>query len=199
MKRNIAIVALIIVVLTLLIIIVAKPEKIKLVPVEVTKEVEVEKEVIVEVEKEVIVEKETIVEKEVTVEVEVEPTYVYNVTSAEREMLARLVYLEGGIESLECQKAIASVVINRWQNGYWGDTIKKVIYAKAQFSPASKIKTTTPTETQYEAVDYVLKNGCTLPEYVLYFRANYHHKWTGYQPYTVIGRTYFGYLEKDKK
>lgn len=197
MKRNIAIVALIIIVLTLLIIMLAKPEKIKLVPVEVTKEVEIVKEI--EIEKEVIVEveKEVVVEKEVTVEIE--PTYVYNVTSAEREMLARLVYLEGGVESLECQKAIASVVINRWQNGYWGDTIKKVIYAKAQFSPASKIKTTTPTEMQYEAVDYVLKNGCTLPEYVLYFRANYHHKWTGYQPYTVIGRTYFGYLEKDKK
>jgi spore germination cell wall hydrolase CwlJ-like protein len=174
-----------------------KPEKIKLVPmevikeVEVVKEVEIEKEVIVEVEKEVIVEKE--------VEVEIEPAYVYNITSAEREMLARLVYLEGGIEPIECQRAIVSVVINRWQNGYWGDTIEEVIYAKAQFSPASKIKTTTPTETQYEVVDYVLKNGCTLPEYVLYFRANYHHKWTGYQPHKVIGRTYFGYLEKDKK
>lgn len=203
MKRNITIVALIGIIAILLIIMLVKPEKIKLVPVEtikeieVIKEIEIEKEVIVEVEKEVIVEKEIVVEKEVTIEIE--PTYVYNVTSAEREMLARLVYLEGGIESLECQKAIASVVINRWQNGYWGDTIKEVIYAKAQFSPASKIKTTTPTEKQYEAVDYVLKNGCTLPEYVLYFRANYDHKWIGYQPYTVIGRTYFGYLEKDKK
>ena len=203
MKRNIVIAALIIIILVLLIIMLVKPEKIKLVPmevikeVEVVKEVEIEKEVIVEVEKEVVVEKEVIVEKEV--EVEIEPTYVYNITSAEREMLARLVYLEGGIEPIECQRAIVSVVINRWKNGYWGDTIEKVIYAKYQFSPASKIKTTTPTEKQYEAVDYVLKNGCTLPEYVLYFRANYHHKWTGYQPYEVIGRTYFGYLEKDKK
>ena len=155
-------------------------------------EVEVEKEVIVEVEKEVIIE----VEKEIPFEVE--QKCVYNVTAEEREMLARLVYLEANTESLDCQKAIVSVVINRWQNGYWGDTIKKVIYSPAQFTPASKIQHTTPNNKNYEAVDYVLKNGCTLPEYVLYFRSSYHFDWNGYVPYTSIDNTYFGYMIKDK-
>ena len=136
--------------------------------------------------------------KEIPVEVEVEPTYAYNITSAEREMLARIVYREGNIESLECQKAIASVVINRWQNGYWGDTLEDVIYAPNQFSPSGLIWKTTPTETNYRAVDEVLKYGCTLPDYVLYFRASYHFSWHGYQPYTSIDRTYFGYMEKDR-
>lgn len=162
--------------------------------VEVPKEVVVEKEIVIE--KEIPVEVEVI--KEVIVEVEKEPTYVYNVTSSEREMLARIVYQEANIESIECQKAVASVVINRWQNGYWGDTIEDVIYAENQFAPAYLIPTTTPTNENYEAVDYVLKNGCTLPEHVLYFRAYYHFDWSGYVPYTHIDRTYFGYLQKDK-
>jgi spore germination cell wall hydrolase CwlJ-like protein len=123
----------------------------------------------------------------------------YNLTPEEREMLAGLVFTEANTESLECQKAIVSVVINRWENGYWGNTLYDVIYAKHQFAAAHKIKTVTPTANNYEAVDYVLMNGCTLPKYVLYFRANYHFKWHGYVPYTSIDHTYFGYIDKDKK
>lgn len=152
------------------------------------------------VPKEVIVEKEVEVIKEVIVEVEVEkePTYVYNITSEEREMLARLVYREGNIESFECQKAIISVVINRWQNGYWGESLEDVVYAENQFSPANLLYKTTPTETNYKAVDEVLKYGCTLPSYILYFRQDYHFDYEGYVPYTKISSTCFGYFEKDK-
>lgn len=132
-------------------------------------------------------------------QIELEPDYKYNITAEEREMLAGLVFTEANTESLECQKAVISVVINRWQNGYWGDTLRDVIYAKNQFAAAHKIFLVTPTANNYEAVDYVLKNGCTLPEYVLYFRANYHFKWNGYIPYTAIDHTYFGYIDKDKK
>ncbi len=131
-------------------------------------------------------------------QVEPEPVYKYNITAKEREMLVRLVFTEANTESLECQKAVVSVVINRWKNGYWGDTLYDVIYAKNQFSAAHKIATVTPTTNNYEAVDYVLKNGCTVPEYVLYFRANYHFKWKGYVPYKAIDHTYFGYIAKDK-
>lgn len=147
----------------------------------------------------IIQEVEVIKEIEVIKEVEIEPIYAYNITSSEREMLARIVYREGNTESLECQKAICSVIINRWQNGYWGDTLEDVIYAPNQFSPSGLIWKTTPTKANYEAVDYVLKNGVTLPEYCLYFRANYHFQWNGYTPYTAIDHTYFGYLNKDVK
>lgn len=126
-------------------------------------------------------------------------TSTSNTTLTDREMLARLVYLEGNTESLECQKAIVSVVINRLNSGYWGNTINSVIYASGQFVTASRILYTTPTSTNYEAVDYVLTNGVTLPSYVLYFREGYHFSWNGYVPYTSIGSTYFGYMSKDKK
>ena len=147
-----------------------------------------------EVEKEVIVE----VEKEIITEVVKKPIYVYNITSAEREMLARLVYREANIESLECQMAVVSVVINRWQDGRWGDTIVDVIYAPNQFTPSNLLYQTTPSELNYTAVDLVLQNGCTLPPYCMYFRADHHFNWEGYKPYTQIDCTCFGYFVADK-
>ena len=165
----------------------------------ITKQVPVKvvEEVVVEVEKQVEVEVEVEVIKEVPVYKA--PPMKYNVTSEEREMLARLVYLEANIESLDCQKAIVSVVFNRLHNGAWGDTLEDVIYYPNQFSPASLIPKTTPTEKNYEAVDYVLQYGVTVPYYVMYFRAGYHFKADGYVPYTTMDRTYFGYFTKDKK
>ena len=145
------------------------------------------------------VEKEVVVEKEVIVEVVKEHTYAYNITSAEREMLARLVYREANTESLECQMAIVSVVINRWKDGRWGDTLEDVIYAPYQFTPADLLYKTTPTELNYAAVDLVLQNGCTLSPYVMYFRSDYHFDWRGYKPYTQIDSTCFGYFEGDAK
>lgn len=142
--------------------------------------------------------KEVEVGKEVIVEVIKEPTYAYNITSAEREMLARLVYREANIESLECQMAVVSVVINRWQDGRWGDTLEDVIYSPYQFTPANLLYKTTPTELNYTAVDLVLQNGCTLPPYCMYFRADYHFDWDGYKPYTQIDLTCFGYFVADK-
>lgn len=138
------------------------------------------------------------VEKDRIVEVEKEPTYKYNVSSVEREMLARLVYLEANTESLECQMAVASVAINRWLDGRWGSTIASVIYSPYQFSPSGLIYKTTPTETNYVAVDQILKNGSILSEWVMYFRTDYHFDWQGYQPYSQIGNVYFGYLLADK-
>ena len=127
------------------------------------------------------------------------PQYTYEITSVEREMLARLVYREANTESIECQEAIVSVVINRWQDGRWGDTLEEVVYAKDQFSPANLLYCTTPNETNYKAVDNVIQNGCTVPEYILFFRADYHFKWKGYRAYQKIDSTCFGYLEEDKK
>jgi hypothetical protein len=159
---------------------------------EVPVEIIVEKEVVVEIEKEVIVETEKIIE------VEIEPTYAHNVTSEEREMLARLLYREGNTESTECQRAIVSVIINRWLSGLWGSTLQEVVYAQNQFTPASMIPCTTPNEANYEVVDYVLKNGVTIPEYVMYFRLDYHFSWAGYSAYKKLDNTCFGYMNRDK-
>lgn len=188
MKILLRIVTALLVVETCVIIYISANPKVETIIQREINEIEVEVPVYKEVEKIVEVEKV----------VETEPQYAYNITSAEREMLARLVYREANTESLECQKAIVSVVINRLHSGYWGDALKSVIYAKNQFTPADLIWQTTPTEKNYQAVDEVLKNGVTLPRYILYFRAEHHFDWPGYKPYTHIDKTFFGYMEKDK-
>lgn len=154
----------------------------------IIKEVTTEKEVIVEVEKEVVSE----------VYIEVEPKNHYNITSVEREMIARLLNREAGAASLECQKMVVSVIFNRYDAAPEGTTLSDIVYAKGQFTPASILYRTTPTEQNYEAVDYVVKNGSVLPSYVRFFRADYHFNWSGYVGYTSLDGTYFGYLEKDK-
>lgn len=113
---------------------------------------------------------------------------------SDRELLAKLLYNEGRGESIECQRAIVSVVINRLNSGYWGDTIKEVVYARNQFEPVSRglIDRTKPLQTQYDAIDYVLEHGTTIPSWVLYFRASYHFDWSGYTKYKSISNTYFG-------
>lgn len=134
---------------------------------------------------------------------ETEHKNAYNITDEERETLARLVFLEANTESVECQKAIVSVVFNRLYNGTWGDTLHDVIYYPHQFTPSKYINTVTPTQTNYDAVDYIVKNGSILPKYCLYFRANYgfsNTKWGdyGYYEYVQLDHTFFGYFEKDK-
>lgn len=145
------------------------------------------------------VEVEKIVEVPVEhiIEIEIPEKYVYELTAEERELLARITYLEAGGESLEMQEAVASVVINRLNSGKWGNTLKETIYYKNAFSPAPYIYKTTPNNRTYEAVDYVLKNGCTLPSYIYYFRTDHHFNWVGYNGYTVIGNVYFGYVDGD--
>lgn len=135
--------------------------------------------------------------REVPVEsIEPEPTTYYLVTEEERELLARLVYCEANTESLECQKAVVSVVFNQLESGIWGASLEEVIYYGNNYSPVvfGLIDAAEPTALNYEAVDYVLQNGPTLPTYVRYFRADYHHQWEGYKGYKTIDNVYFGYF-----
>ena len=128
-----------------------------------------------------------------TIEVVEEKEMAYNLTSAERELLAQLLYHEARGESLECQKAVVSVILNRVESGIWGDTLAEVIYAKNQFEPVVKglLPNTKPLQKQYEAIDYVLENGATVPEEVLYFRADHYFEWA--TDFMNMDNTYFSF------
>lgn len=119
-------------------------------------------------------------------------TWYYPMTYDELYELATLVYLEGGIESIDCQKGIASVVINRATTS--GKSTHDVIYAKHQFTPAKYITTSKPSDSTLEAAKHVAMHGPTIPEYVTYFRADYYFDWgERYQDYIQIDNTYFSY------
>ena len=133
---------------------------------------------------------------------EVTPYYI--VTAAERDMLATLVYLESSICSEDCQRAVASVIFNRLDSGRWKKDVNKdgeitlydIVYYPNAFSPAYLIEDYKDKTTQecYDAVDYVIQNGPTVPTYVRYFRTNYHFKWDGYKGYCDMDNVYFGYM-----
>ena len=119
----------------------------------------------------------------------------YNITQEERDMLAKLVYLEAGTSGSQCQRAVVSVVFNRLEAGYWGDTLEEVIYYKNAFSPAYLIESCErPPQEVYNAVDYVLQNGPTIPSEVRYFRTDKDFSWEGYAHYATYENVYFGYF-----
>ncbi len=130
---------------------------------------------------------------EPTTEAPTEAAPIVNLTTDEAKLLAALVTLEAGSESYECQKAVASLVINRmWTSN---KTLSEVIYEKNQFSVASKVASTTPFTSCVNAVNDVMYNGTTLPIYVTFFRASYYHTWGDQVPYCYIDNTYFSYSQ----
>ena len=75
------------------------------------------------------------------------------ISENDKEILARLTYLEARGEPFDGQVAVVEVVLNRILSPSFPDSVSEVIYQKNQFSPAGKISSTTPTKTQYEAVE----------------------------------------------
>lgn len=108
--------------------------------------------------------------------------------------LATLVFLEGGAESYDCQKAICGVILNRMI--LTNSSLYDVIYAPNQFTPAELIPYRQPSEESLQAVNDVLENGSIIPRYVTYFRADYYFDWC--IPYICYDNTYFSYSEKNR-
>ena len=128
----------------------------------------------------------------------------YSITSEEREMLAKIAQLEASICSKECQRAVVSVIFNRLHSGKWRKdmnndgqiTLYDIIYYPNAFTPVlcGKMDNCVPTQRDYDAVDYVLANGVTVPTEVRYFRTDHDFTWDNYANYCVIDNVYFGYF-----
>ena len=126
-------------------------------------------------------------------EIKLDP-YIY-LTDDEIYELATLVWLEGYAESPNCQRAIVSVVINRMR--LWNMSLKDVIYASGQFTPAWMIEFTKPELAQIGYVLDVVEYGPNIPEYVCYFRSKHFHSWNGMYDFEQMGKTYFSYSSQD--
>ena len=133
--------------------------------------------------------------------VEKEVEKAYEICETDKEIITKLVYLVARGECYDGKKAVISIVLNRLESGYWGDTITDVVYAKGQFTPAKLINSTYIDKENntwnecIKAVDEVITYGSTLPKYVLYFRSDYYFSWA--KEYNNIGNHYFSYLQKD--
>lgn len=100
----------------------------------------------------------------------VEPRYVgVTLTMDEREMLARMVWVEARGESEKGQQAVAEVVLNRLYAGNFQSSIASIIMAEGQFNSAKFLDDAEPNQTQYEAVERALKGPYVLPMTVVFF------------------------------
>jgi len=145
---------------------------------------------------ELIQEKENIITSDVITDEE--ESSAYKITAEERQLLAKLLWCEARGESYECQKAVISVVMNRVCSNEFPNNITDVIYQENQFEPVALglIDKATPYKTQYDAIDEIINNGSSVPEWVCYFRAGHHFNWQEYEPFCKIDNTYFGGFER---
>ena len=98
------------------------------------------------------------------------------ITEDERELIARVVYLEARGECAEGQQAVAEVILNRVAADNFPNSVSDVIYQGAgtrvpQFSTAVNIPVANPGEQQYAAVDAAVHGENILPMDVVYFSA----------------------------
>jgi spore germination cell wall hydrolase CwlJ-like protein len=76
-------------------------------------------------------------------------------TKEDEECLARNIYYEAGIESDEGKFAIAHVTLNRLHSKFWGDSVCKVVYSKAQFSWTLQRRLPRPDAELYKRCQYI--------------------------------------------
>ena len=113
--------------------------------------------------------------------------WAVEVSEQEFEEMARVVMNEASILPYTGKVLVAHVMVNRLQDGRWGDTMHDVLYYDNAFSHTDCNGDV--TEECREAVLEALECGGAFPKDLLYFRTDHPHNF-GYQ-YAVIGNTYF--------
>lgn len=99
-----------------------------------------------------------------------EPRYPdIHLTYEERQLMAKVIWVEAQGESEEGQQAVAEVILNRLASDNFGDTLKSIIYAEGQFRSASYLEDAEPHQAQYEAIDGAIYGPYILPEDVVHF------------------------------
>ena len=76
---------------------------------------------------------------------------------------------EANNQCLEGQQAVAEVVFNRIQNGYFPNTVEAVLNAPGQFVSTSVLSYWPVNDTNYAAVESALSGPNILPADVVYF------------------------------
>lgn len=103
----------------------------------------------------------------------------------EKEILAKLLYCESGSTSWDCQVYTCSAILNL--SDYTGRSISNMASDKKVFSVAPWVWSSTPTQTQYKVIDYVLSGGRVSG--VKWFRTDHYHSFG--TPVKSIDNVYF--------
>ncbi|MBQ6718935.1 MAG: cell wall hydrolase [Oscillospiraceae bacterium] len=92
-----------------------------------------------------------------------------DLTLAERQLLARVVWVEARGESAEGQQAVAEVVFNRMASDNFPDKLRDVIYGENQFRSVKFLEDAEPGQAQYQAIERAMYGPYVLPTDVTYF------------------------------
>ena len=87
----------------------------------------------------------------------------------DRQLLAKVIWVEAQGECKEGQQAVAEVVLNRMASPNFSDTLKGVIYAEGQFRSVPYLEDADPYQAQYDAIEAALYGPYVLPEDVVHF------------------------------
>lgn len=113
------------------------------------------------------------------------------ITPDEVALLNRVVMSEAGGESVYAQEAVATVILNRWQNpDNYAETIRGVIFETGQFSTHDNGAPTVSVRVAvHNAITYYNTEFMCLPYQVYYFRSGHYHDFG--TPYCEISHLYF--------
>lgn len=114
-----------------------------------------------------------------------------SVSAADRDLMAKILYLEANNQSTEGQQAVVEVILNRVINSRFPNTIQEVIYQRGQFTSVSRLSHAQPSARTYEIVDQVLAGETNVvPSDVVYFSRGKANN----RPYQKIGDHWFCYI-----
>ena len=113
------------------------------------------------------------------------------ISSEDIHLMEICVMTEAGGESVECQEAVATVILNRLAcPDKYGSTVYGVIFAENQFACyPEKQPTVSVRVAVLDALRYYNTEYMCLPHQCYYFRANYYHDFG--IPWISIDHTYF--------
>ncbi len=93
----------------------------------------------------------------------------FDLSFAERQLLARVVWVEARGESARGQQAVAEVVFNRLMSEGFPDNLRDVIFGENQFRSAKFLDDAEPGQAQYQAIENAIYGPYVLPTDVTYF------------------------------
>lgn len=120
-----------------------------------------------------------------------EKRYDFDLTDQEKQLLAKVVWVEARGESKKGQQAVAEVILNRLASDRFPDTLQGVIHAENQFKSAKHLDKAKPYQLQYEAVENALYGPYILADDVYYFATSPKTQ----KIWGQIGGHYFCYAE----
>jgi spore germination cell wall hydrolase CwlJ-like protein len=115
----------------------------------------------------------------------------YNLSDDDIKLIASVVYGEAGNQSYEGKLAVANIILNRLENGYWGSSVESVVYSPCQFcavegSMFSDAMANGPNADCMQAAEDAVSGLNNVGNY-LYFRTTEIAEYDSYSTYMIIG------------